>query len=75
MHLLRVGFVTTFIYCCYHATNPTICTLVLAWGTLTALSRAFMGRHYLGDVVAGLLLGLGTTAVVTKVCIYGQHAR
>lgn len=26
-----------------------------------------MGRHYLGDVAAGLLLGICTTAIVTKV--------
>jgi len=26
-----------------------------------------MGRHYLGDVVAGLLVGCVTTAIVTKV--------
>lgn len=64
---IRVGFVITFCFCCYHATNPTICAIILGWGLLTALSRAFMGRHYLGDVVAGLVLGLATTAVVTKV--------
>lgn len=34
---------------------------------MTALSRALMGRHYLGDVVAGLLVGFVTTAIVTKV--------
>ena len=26
-----------------------------------------MGRHYLGDVIAGLLVGVATTAIVTKV--------
>ena len=34
---------------------------------VTALSRALMGRHYLGDVMAGLLVGVATTAIVTKV--------
>ena len=32
-----------------------------------------MGRHYIGDVVVGLLLGMITTAVVTQV-IRIRHA-
>ena len=42
--------------------------LIVAWALVTALSRCLMGRHFLGDVLAGLLVGVLTTAVVTKVC-------
>lgn len=37
------------------------------WAVVVAVSRAAMGRHYLGDVTAGLLLGLVTAATVTRV--------
>lgn len=38
-----------------------------AWAAAVAVSRCLMGRHFLGDVLAGLLVGIMTTAVVTKV--------
>lgn len=40
---------------------------VMLWGLVTAFSRCLMGRHFLGDVLAGLLVGVLTTAVATKV--------
>jgi membrane-associated phospholipid phosphatase len=41
---------------------------------VTALSRALMGRHYLGDVAAGLIVGFVTTAIITKVSdVKGGH--
>ena len=38
------------------------------WGVVVALSRALLGRHYLGDVCAGAVIGLLNTALITKVC-------
>lgn len=38
------------------------------WGVVVALSRALLGRHYLGDVCAGAVVGLLNTALITKVC-------
>lgn len=40
---------------------------IVVWGLVTAFSRCLMGRHFLGDVLAGLLVGVLTTAVVTQV--------
>lgn len=40
---------------------------IAVWAAVTALSRCLMGRHYLGDVVAGILTGVGTAAAVSKV--------
>lgn len=37
------------------------------WAVIVAFSRCVMGRHYLSDVVAGLLLGVLTIAFVTQV--------
>ncbi|EIE23953.1 acid phosphatase/Vanadium-dependent haloperoxidase [Coccomyxa subellipsoidea C-169] len=39
---------------------------IIVWGLATAFSRCLMGRHFLGDVLAGLLVGVLTTAVVTQ---------
>ncbi|BDA46452.1 probable phospholipid phosphatase 6 [Coccomyxa sp. Obi] len=39
---------------------------IMLWGLVTAFSRCLMGRHFLGDVLAGLLVGVLTTAVITK---------
>ena len=44
-----------------------VALLAATWAIVVALSRAVMGRHYLGDVTAGLLLGIVSTAVITKV--------
>ena len=38
-----------------------------AWALTVAMSRCLMGRHYLSDVIAGLLVGLVTIGVITKV--------
>lgn len=37
------------------------------WGAVVALSRALLGRHYLGDVCGGAVVGLLNTALITKV--------
>ena len=34
-------------------------TLVLGWPLLMAISRMYLGRHFLADVLAGWLIGLG----------------
>ena len=39
--------------------------LIVLWATGTASSRVLLGRHYVGDVVAGTLLGLALAAFMT----------
>ncbi len=41
--------------------------MAAVWAMVTALSRAAMGRHYVGDICAGMPLGILTTAITTKV--------
>lgn len=37
--------------------------LATAWIVAMALSRMYLGRHFLGDVIGGVFVGLGTIAV------------
>lgn len=47
---------------------------MMAWAVLTCYSRAYLGVHYPGDLLAGALLGLGAAALMyvllTRVCRY-----
>ena len=47
--------------------SSLVCFVAVMWAVMTALSRAAMGRHYVGDIFAGMPLGLITVAIVTKV--------
>jgi membrane-associated phospholipid phosphatase len=38
---------------------------IVLWATTTASSRVLLGRHYVGDVLAGTLLGLALAAFLT----------
>lgn len=47
-------------------------TLALGWPLLMALSRMYLGRHFLADVLAGWLIGLGV-AVLAWQLMPGLH--
>lgn len=43
--------------------NPVVwgklyCWWIYSWATLVAMSRVFVGKHYLGDILAGSLIGI-----------------
>ena len=63
----RAVFIAGFACVCWGWGNRPLCAAIAAWGLATAVSRALMGRHYIGDVIAGTALGLVTTALVTQV--------
>ena len=65
----RVAFLAVFTWMFYAARLPALAILTTLWALSVAMSRAAMGRHYVGDVLAGLLLGLVTNATIGKVCI------
>ena len=42
---------------CFSVRNKVIWALVLIWPLLMGLSRMFLGRHFLADVLGGLVVG------------------
>lgn len=63
----RAMFIASFACMCMEKGNTSFTALILAWGLLTSFSRVLLGRHYLGDVIAGVLLGVVITGLVTQV--------
>jgi len=50
----------------YFSDRPVLRMAVVVWAAAVAASRVILGRHYVFDVLGGLLLALGVTAVVTQ---------
>lgn len=38
--------------------------VIYSWATLVAISRIFVGKHFLGDVIVGTLVGLAIGSLV-----------
>ena len=49
--------------------------LMLVWASLVALSRIFVGKHYLGDVIVGTLIGLTIGYLVGMLARYVIQTR
>jgi len=65
-HASRASLVAMFATVCLNGTNPPLAIAVLCWGALTGVSRALLGRHYVGDVIFGVLVGACITAALTQ---------
>ena len=70
--LCRVSYVCIFAILAFAGASPALCAALSCWALLTAVSRALMGRHYLGDVIFGLALGFLTTGLTCKVSLIAQ---
>ena len=44
--------------------GPLAPIVLISWAILTSYSRIYLGKHYLGDVICGALLGIGLGATV-----------
>lgn len=64
----RVVYMAAFASVIAAANGSWMGLALSLWGVVVALSRALLGRHYLGDVCAGAVVGLLNTAIITKVC-------
>lgn len=47
--------------------------LMLLWATLVSYSRIYLGVHYPGDIIAGMLVGLFSGYIATKVYFYLEN--
>ena len=59
--------------CGYMRWHAGLAVAICVWAAGTALSRCLMGRHYLGDVLAGALTGVATAATLSKVLHLPAH--
>ncbi|CAL5228821.1 g12022 [Coccomyxa viridis] len=65
-HAARVMFLAIFAFMWLHERHAGLAVGICIWAGVTALSRCLMGRHYLGDVLAGALTGVATAATLSK---------
>jgi undecaprenyl-diphosphatase len=42
-------------------------TWMYFWATMVAISRIFVGKHYLGDILAGSLVGIAAGFVIANI--------
>lgn len=63
----RVTFLAAFALMWLHARHMGVALAIVVWAAGTALSRCLMGRHYLGDIIAGIVTGVATAATLSKV--------
>lgn len=65
-HASRASFIAFFCMACTYSSSPLLAFLILIWGFLTAFSRVVLGRHYLGDVIVGCLIGACVAACICQ---------
>lgn len=63
----RAIFIASFACVYWQWEELWLTAAALGWGLMTSASRALMGRHYVGDVLAGIGLGVFITSLVTQV--------
>lgn len=51
-------------------TYKAFITGILIWATMLSASRIFVGKHYLGDVITGALIGSGYGALIAMAARY-----
>jgi undecaprenyl-diphosphatase len=42
-------------------------TWMFFWATMVAVSRIFVGKHYLGDIIVGALVGIAAGFVIANI--------
>ena len=68
--MCRVTFLAIYVWMWLRERHVGGTAAIAVWAAVTSLSRCLMGRHYLGDVVAGILTGVGTAAALSKVSFF-----
>mmetsp|Transcript_31134 Transcript_31134/g.43152 ORF Transcript_31134/g.43152 Transcript_31134/m.43152 type:complete len:187 (-) Transcript_31134:95-655(-) len=63
-HSSRCIFIGALAYYCI--AHREIRIVMYIWATLTAMSRVALGRHFLGDVLAGSCIGVGMATFLIR---------
>jgi membrane-associated phospholipid phosphatase len=48
--------------------HSALVVFMVIWAFGTSMSRVLLGRHYVGDVIAGALIGVLVASLLSKVC-------
>lgn len=67
-HAANTMGVTVFISFLFR--NKNISCLMILWSLLVAYSRIYLGVHYPGDIIGGMIVGAISGMVVYKVYVY-----
>ena len=43
---------------------------MLIWAFLVAISRIFVGKHFLGDVIVGIIVGICIGLIISRLINY-----
>lgn len=70
-HVSRACFIASFFMSLYPV-HLIFCMPLMAWATAISLSRILLRRHHLLDVLAGMVLGLVNTLLISLLWISGE---
>lgn len=69
-HAANAFALTTFLWLRYRGTARTATILMILWAVATCYSRAYLGKHYPGDLICGALWGALMGLIVWQVVKY-----
>ena len=71
-HASRCIFIATGVFLFRSMCHPAILVGAIIWAIGTSMSRIFLGRHYLSDVLIGSIIGILIGGVLSQVRIPGS---
>lgn len=63
-HAANAFAIVTFLWLRYRRTSKWTIAIMIVWAVATCYSRAYLGKHYPGDLVCGALFGIFVGVIV-----------